>query len=78
MLPDIQGGVMKVNCKHCGRYLMTAEGNCLLSGVICPNSKCKAKMNIKIVFSLEDDAMHKLILAAESAPKSLAIMRDKE
>ena len=40
---------MKINCKHCSRYLMEAKGTLIAEGVICQNSKCKAKLNIKVI-----------------------------
>ena len=40
---------MKINCKYCGRYLMEADGTTIVKGVICTNTKCKAKLNIKVV-----------------------------
>lgn len=41
----------KVTCKHCGRYLFTAKGTVILEQFPCPNTRCKAKLNIKIVHS---------------------------
>jgi hypothetical protein len=38
-----------VECKHCGRFLFRAVGTVVIEGMICTNSKCKAKLNIKIV-----------------------------
>jgi len=40
---------MKINCKYCGRYLMEAKGTTIVEGVICTNTKCKAKLNIKVI-----------------------------
>lgn len=45
----------EVNCKHCGRYLFTASGTVIVEQLPCPNSKCRAKLNIKIV---SNDATH--------------------
>lgn len=42
---------MEVNCRHCDRYLFTAKGTTIIEQLPCPNSKCRAKMNIKIVNS---------------------------
>lgn len=40
---------MKVVCRHCGRYVLEAKGTTIIEGIICANSKCKAKLNIKVV-----------------------------
>lgn len=40
---------MRLTCKHCGRYLGEAKGTAIVEGLICPNSKCKARLNIKVV-----------------------------
>lgn len=40
---------MRITCKHCGRYIGEAKGTTIIEGLICPNSKCKARLNIKIV-----------------------------
>lgn len=40
---------MRLTCKHCGRYLGDVEGTTIIEGLICPNSKCKARLNIKVV-----------------------------
>lgn len=39
---------MKIFCKHCGRYLMTAVGTVVAEGIICSNSKCRARLNVKV------------------------------
>lgn len=41
----------KVNCRFCDRYIMTATSSTIVEGVICSNSRCKAKMNIRILFT---------------------------
>lgn len=40
---------MKIHCKYCGRYLMDAKGTTIIENLICPNSKCKAHLNIKVI-----------------------------
>lgn len=40
---------MKVHCKYCGRYLFDAEGTVIIENLICPNSKCKAHLNVKVI-----------------------------
>lgn len=40
---------MKVFCKYCGRYLMDVVGTTIIENLICPNSKCKAHLNIKVI-----------------------------
>jgi hypothetical protein len=71
---------MKVLCKHCSHFLFDATGTTLVSNVICPNSKCKAKLNIKIIFNNDatDSQIRQVIEAEERLPKSLAIIRTKE
>ncbi len=61
---------MKIYCKHCGRYLLDAKGTTIVEGLICPNSKCKAKLNIKIVDhqSSEQDLKYKFT-TEETQPK---------
>ncbi len=52
---------MKIKCKHCGRYLLEAKGTTIIKDLICPNSKCKKRLNIKIVTpkSSEKDIRYK-------------------
>lgn len=40
---------MDITCKHCDRYLFKAAGTVIIEELPCPNSKCKAKLNFKIV-----------------------------
>lgn len=40
---------MKVHCKHCGRYLFETAGTVVIQSLVCPNSKCKARLNFKII-----------------------------
>lgn len=44
---------MKVTCPTCQTYLFTCVGRTKISGVICPNGKCKAKMNFDITLAQE-------------------------
>lgn len=52
---------MKYHCKYCGRYIMDIEGTTIVENLICPNSKCKAHLNIKVVTpeSSETDVKYK-------------------
>jgi len=62
---------MKINCKHCGRYLMESKGTTIIEGVICTNTKCKAKLNIKIVTSDSTDKDIRFKFAEpETSPKT--------
>ena len=40
---------MKYCCKHCGRYIMDIEGTTIIENLVCPNSKCKAHLNVKVI-----------------------------
>ena len=40
---------MRIVCKHCNRYLMETKGTTIVEALICTNTKCKAKLNIKVV-----------------------------
>lgn len=40
---------MKYCCKYCGRYIMDIEGTTIIENLVCPNSKCKAHLNVKVV-----------------------------
>lgn len=61
----------EVNCKHCGRYLFTAQSTTIIEQMPCANSKCKAKLNIKVVDSQSTlkDIQHRFE-TAEVPPKS--------
>ena len=62
---------MKVNCKHCNRYLFNQVGTVVIEDLICPNSECKAHLNFKIVMAEQtQDLSHKFI-AEEKAPKKV-------
>lgn len=37
----------KVVCPNCGRYLFMQNGDIDIEEIICPNSKCKARLNFK-------------------------------
>lgn len=63
----------EVNCKHCDRYLFTAKGTTIIEQMPCPNSKCKAKLNIKIVTPSSTHAeLHYTFTSEETLPKSKA------
>lgn len=61
----------KVNCKHCNRYLFVAPKSMVAEGVICPNSKCKAKMNFKIILATDHnhDIIDHVFTEEERAPR---------
>ena len=40
---------MKYHCPKCGRYIMEIEGTTIVKGLICPNSKCKSRLKVKVV-----------------------------
>lgn len=40
---------MKYTCKHCGRYIMDIKGTTIIENLVCPNSKCKAHLNVKVI-----------------------------
>ena len=40
---------MKFYCKHCGRYIMDIKGTTIIENLVCPNSKCKAHLNVKVI-----------------------------
>jgi phage FluMu protein Com len=63
----------EVNCRHCDRYLFTAKGTTIIEQLPCPNTKCKAKLNIKIVTSDSTHAeQHYKFSTEETAPKNKA------
>lgn len=60
----------EVNCKHCDRYLFTAQDTTIVEQMPCPNTKCKAKLNIKIVTSNSTlDQMLYMFKSDEQPPK---------
>ena len=61
---------MKVHCKYCGRYLLEAKGTAIIENLICPNSKCKAHLNIKVITpkSTTDEINYKFV-SPEIPPK---------
>lgn len=61
---------MEVNCKHCKRYLFKQVGTVVIEGIICPNSKCKARMNFKIIESDETKGILYKFAQPETLPKS--------
>jgi uncharacterized Zn finger protein (UPF0148 family) len=61
---------MDINCKHCGRYLFKRQGTIVIEGLICPNSKCKARLNFKYIQAdTLKDIRHKFV-EAETEPKN--------
>lgn len=40
---------MKYHCPKCGRYIMEIEGTTIVKELICPNSKCKSRLKVKVV-----------------------------
>lgn len=61
----------EVKCKHCDRYLFTAKGTVIAEQFPCPNSKCKAKLNLKIVHSgSTQDQVRYRFQSDETQPKS--------
>lgn len=60
----------KVTCKHCGRYLFKAKGTTIIEQFPCPNSKCRAKLNIKIIdMDSTDEQRRYKFTTAELPPK---------
>lgn len=63
--------MIDVNCPHCDRYLFKQAGTVVLEGLICPNSDCKAKLNIKIISADHTaDIKHKFV-TPERGPKTI-------
>ena len=61
----------EVKCKHCSRFLFFAADTTIVQGVICSNSKCKAKLNIKVVNSKStEEQMRHVFTEAERPPKA--------
>lgn len=53
---------MDIKCKYCGRFLFKQMGTVVIESLICPNSKCKAVLNFKIVSAdREKDIRHQFI-----------------
>jgi hypothetical protein len=50
---------------------MESKGTTIVEGMICPNSKCKARLNIKVVTpeSIDKELRYKF-LTTETKPKS--------
>ena len=72
---------MKIDCRHCGRYLMTATTTTIAEGVVCGNSKCKAKVNIKVLFSddvTEAQLRHKFTTIEISPKSQTAIIKGEQ
>lgn len=63
--------MVKVVCRYCGRYLMDAVGTTVVEGVICTNSKCRARLNIKVVATNSDvKDIRREFTSKEVAPKN--------
>jgi len=61
--------MIKINCKYCGRYLFEAVASTAIQGLICPNSKCKAKLNIKVLFATDcTDKIKQLVFTEDEKP----------
>jgi hypothetical protein len=61
----------EVKCKHCDRYLFTAKDTVILEQFPCPNSSCRAKLNIKIVtLDSTDEQVRFKFATPETPPKS--------
>lgn len=61
----------KITCKHCGRHLFNAIGNCLMEEFPCPG--CKAKLNFNITFALPVKQQGYKFQAEEKAPRKLKL-----
>jgi len=64
---------MKINCKHCNRYLFTATNSMIAEDVICSSSKCKAHMNFSILFATDatEAQLRHTFTAKETQPKEV-------
>jgi len=58
---------MKLNCKHCGRYL--GEFHTVIGEILCSNSSCKATNQFKIIKMNEFDTMNFKFSEPERQPK---------
>lgn len=45
----------KICCNHCGRYLFTAVGNCLIQEMPCPGCKATANFNIQFAVPVKQE-----------------------
>lgn len=59
---------MKYHCKYCGRYIMDIEGTTIVENLICPNSKCKARLNVKVVTPESSEADVKYKFKTQETP----------
>lgn len=62
---------MEVKCKHCKRYLFTAVDTVIIEKLVCSNSKCRARLNIKIVNSNSSDSQLKYKFGIDETPPKL-------
>lgn len=62
---------MKFYCKHCGRYIMDIKGTTIIENLVCPNSKCKAHLNVKVITPLSTtDEINYRFTQKELPPKN--------
>ncbi len=60
----------EVNCKHCGRFFFNAIDTAIASQLPCGDSRCPAKLNIKIVNSFSSlEVINFKFSIAEQPPK---------
>ena len=59
---------MKLSCKYCGRYLMDVRGTTIVEGLICTNSKCKAKLNVKVITPSSSEVERKYKFTKDEMP----------
>lgn len=58
----------RIECDHCGRYIGTAHGT-TIAELVCPNSRCKAEKQVKIVTADTSKAMAFKFATAPKPPK---------
>lgn len=59
----------KINCEHCGRYLFTACGNCLIQEMPCPGCKATNNFNIQFIIPVKQEGFK--FDAEEKPPRKL-------
>lgn len=59
----------KINCEHCGRYLFTACGNCLIQEMPCPGCKATNNFNIQFLVPVKQEGFK--FEAEKKPPKKL-------
>lgn len=61
----------EVKCKHCSRFLFKAVGTTIVSNLPCPNSSCRAKLNIKVInYDSSEEERHHKFATPETPPKT--------